>query len=241
SYVREQMMSAENAAILRKMMRDVVWEPGGTALTLKSDIVTIAGKTGTCKIAREDKRPKFDEHGNPINRTPFKGGYIDGHYRVTFCGFFPYENPRYTCIVVINDPKLPLRGPAVSSGTVLKNVALKLFARGMLSADPIFDEAQASNAKGPTVYSSFNTARNSVLHSDLRLKGARAIRTPSGASAKGTVPDVRGVGLREALACLEGEGYAVRFSGVGFVETQMPEAGTAAPPGTKVTLTLRHD
>ncbi|MBD5174602.1 MAG: transpeptidase family protein [Bacteroidales bacterium] len=240
SYVREQMMSEQNAALLRKMMRDVVWEQGGTAKALKSDIVDIAGKTGTCKIALEDKRPKFDKDGNPINRTPFKGGYLEGRYRVTFCGFFPYENPKYTCIVVINDPKVPYRGPAVSSGIVLKNVALKLFARGKLESDPVFDEKPV-NGKGPTVYSSFNTQRNSILHSDLHLSGAKAIRTPAGAKGSGIVPDVRGVSIREALACLEGAGYAVNFTGVGYVESQVPAPGTAASPGTKVRLTLRHD
>ena len=86
SYVRERIMSSENAAILRRMMRGVVWEQGGTAKSLKSDIVEIAGKTGTCKIAREDKRPRYDAKGNKLKLTPFQGGYLEGRYRVTFCG-----------------------------------------------------------------------------------------------------------------------------------------------------------
>ena len=74
SYIRERMMSSENAAILRQMMHGVVWEQGGTAKLLKSDVVEIAGKTGTVKIALEDKRPRKDKNGNPIKLTPFKGG-----------------------------------------------------------------------------------------------------------------------------------------------------------------------
>ncbi len=61
-------------------------------------------KTGTCKIALEDKRPRYDKNGKKLDLPPFKGGYLEGHYRVTFCGFFPYENPKYTCIVLISDP-----------------------------------------------------------------------------------------------------------------------------------------
>ena len=80
----------------------------------------------------------MDANGNRLQLPPWKGGYLDGHYRVTFCGFFPFDNPRYTCIVVINDPQMPYRGPAVSSGTVLKNLALKMYARGMLEGDPVF-------------------------------------------------------------------------------------------------------
>lgn len=239
SYVRERMMSSENAAILRRMMRGVVWEQGGTAKSLRNDVVEIAGKTGTCKIALEDKRPRYDKNGKKLDLPPFKGGYLEGHYRVTFCGFFPYENPKYTCIVLISDPKVPYRGPAVSSGTVLKNVALKLNARGMLADDPVM-AAEAGRTEGPTVYSSFNDGRNATLHADLRLGATRAIRHPQKQQG-GQVPDVKGVSLREALATLEGAGYSVNFDGVGYVYAQAPEAGTEAGPGTRVNLSLRHD
>lgn len=241
SYVRERMMSPENAATLRQMMRGVVWEQGGTAKVLRNDVVEIAGKTGTCKIALEDKRPRFDKNGKKLDLPPFKGGYLEGHYRVTFCGFFPYEKPKYTCIVLISDPKVPYRGPAVSSGTVLKNVALKLYARGMLCDDPYFDRADAPAQSTPTVYSSFNPERNNTLHADLSLGVTHAIRRPAESQGYGTVPDVKGVSLREALAKLEGAGYAVDFSGVGYVCEQYPEAGTKAVPGTKINLALRHN
>lgn len=239
SYVRERILSSENAATLRKMMRGVVWELGGTAKALKSDIVEIAGKTGTCKIAKEDKRPRVDKDGKPIQLTPFKGGYLEGHYRVTFCGFFPYDKPKYTCIVVINDPKVPYRGPALSSGTVLKNVALKMYARGMLEEDPGFEGGQKS-AAGPTVYSSFNSRRNATLHADLHLGDSRAIRRP-GDRVEGCVPDVCGVSLREALTRLESAGYSVKFQGIGYVAHQEPPAGTPAGPGSKVELKLQYD
>ena len=240
SYVRERMMSSENAAILRRMMRGVVWEQGGTAKLLKSNVVEIAGKTGTVKIALEDKRPRFDKNGKKLDLPPFKGGYLEGHYRVTFCGFFPYENPKYTCIVVISDPKVPYRGPAVSSGTVLKNVALKMHARGMLGPDSTLT-ASSGAYHTPTLYSSFNTARNNVLCSSLGMEKARAIRHPSSARAESTIPDVKGVSLREALATLEAAGYAVSFKGVGYVYEQTPEAGTTAGPGSRVTLSLRSN
>ncbi len=239
SYVRERILSSQNAAILRKMMRGVVWEQGGTAKALKNNIVEIAGKTGTCKIALEDKRPRVDANGDSIKLPPFKGGYREGHYRVTFCGFFPYEHPKYTCIVVISDPKVPYRGPALSSGTVLKNVALKLYARGMLEEDPTFTPEAVSN-QTPTVYSSLNKDRNATLRNSLHLRGDKAIRRPA-ATADGQVPDVKGLSLREALTRLESSGFAVRFDGLGYVAQQEPEAGTKHSPGTKVHLKLQHD
>lgn len=240
SYIRERMMSPENAATLRQMMHGVVWEQGGTAKLLKSDIVEIAGKTGTVKIALEDKRPKKDKDGNPIKLTPFKGGYLEGHYRVTFCGFFPFDNPKYTCIVVISDPKVPYRGPAVSSGTVLKNVALKLFARGLLGDDPMFNPADRGEQARPVMYSTFNKERNKTLNAELRLEAPLSIAAPAPRKT-GCVPDVTGVSLREALTTLEAAGYAVGFKGVGYVASQNPPAGTPAGPGTNITLELRYN
>ena len=241
SYVRRRMMSPENAAVLREMMLGVVWGEGGTAKILRNDAVKIAGKTGTCKIALE--RPKVDANGDSIDpKTPWKGGYREGHYRVTFCGFFPYDNPKYTCIVVINDPKLPYRGPAVSSGVVLKNLALKLYARSMLNDNPEFKEAPRDpSAKGPTVYASFDSKRNATLHSELALGKTQAIRRPAPCDTAGRVPDVKGVSIREALTLLESKGYSVKFKGVGYVYAQNPEAGTPAGPGTRINLSLRHD
>lgn len=239
SYVRERMMSSENAKILREMMHGVVWGQGGTAKILKNNTVEIAGKTGTCKIALEDKRPRVNANGDSIKLPPFKGGYLEGHYRVTFCGFFPYDNPKYTCIVVINDPKVPYRGPAVSSGVVLKNVALKLFARGKLEPDPELDGSLLKST--PVIYSSFSNERSETLCNDLHLSSAQVIRKPQTDRQAGTVPDVKGVGLREAVATLEAAGYAVDFHGVGYVTEQEPEAGMQAVPGTKVRLILRHN
>ena len=239
SYVRDRILSPEDAAILRKMMHDVVWEQGGTAKALRDKTVEIAGKTGTCKIAREAPR---DSTGKRIKNIPFTPGYIEGHYRVAFCGFFPYENPKYTCIVVISDPHAPYRGPAVSSGTVLKNVAKKLYARGLFPspADSIDSRESGKPVQPPTLYASYNYARNAVLHKDLHLSDSRAIKYPQKTEGRSVVPDVRGIGLREALARLEGAGYSVDFSGIGYVESQQPEPGTKAGPRTKVKLNLRH-
>ncbi len=233
SYVRERMISPENAATLRAMMHDVVWETGGTAKCLKNEIVEIAGKTGTSIIALELPRD-----ATPAQRAAFRGGYNVGHNRVTFCGFFPYENPKYTCIVVINDPRGAKRGPAVTSGTVLMNTALKMNARGMLEPDPLFSPDPQAEAR-PVLHSSFDNERNRALAADIGIGRARVLRQPQSVAA-GRVPDVCGVSMREALARLEGAGYAVAFSGTGFVASQSPAAGSEAVPGTRITLTLTN-
>lgn len=232
SYVRDSILSYEHAAELRRQMHDVVWNQGGTAKSLRNDVVEIAGKTGTSRIALE--RPK-----DWPKDVRWRGGYMEGHYRVTFCGFFPYENPRYTCIVVISDPKLPYRGPAVSSGKVLLNTALKMYARGMLDEDPEFIP-QPNDSTIPLVHTSCNAQRRSEINSALGVGRVRTFSPPNTAYPAGQVPDVRGISLREALSILEAAGYSVEFIGSGYVDAQEPIAGTDAEPGSCIHLSLKN-
>ena len=73
-------------------------------------------KTAPAKSRSKISVRAYDKNGKKLDLPPFKGGYLEGHYRVTFCGFFPYENPKYTCIVLISDPKVPYRGPRSKLG-----------------------------------------------------------------------------------------------------------------------------
>lgn len=234
SYVRDSICSSKNAAILRKMMHDVVWGEGGTAKTLKNSTVEIAGKTGTAGIALE--RPRDKDGKLILTSIPFKGGYREGkHNRVAFCGFFPYENPKYTMIVVISDPQGPY-GPAPTSGTVLKNVALKLFARGMLDNTSDFNEDKVTSI--PTFYGSTRPERSKTLQNDLHVKKNSVIRSSNKAVEPFTVPDVTGLDIREALVKLEEAGLRVKFSGTGYVTALEPPAGTRVVPETLITATL---
>lgn len=238
SYVRDSICSAANAAILRKMMHEVVWGEGGTAKGLRNELVRIAGKTGTAGIALE--RPRDKDGKLILTSIPFKGGYREGkHNRVAFCGFFPYENPKYTCIVVISDPQGPY-GPAATSGTVLRNFALKLYSRGMLDNTSAMPEPQGTPR--PTLYASASPSRHSTVRSTLgqSVPGVSLLRTPSSAPA-GTVPDATGLGIREALVRLESAGYRVVFSGTGYVTETSPAPGTRLPRGSRINVTLSQN
>lgn len=239
SYVRDSICSPRNAAILREMMHTVVWGEGGTAKGLRNPTVDIAGKTGTAGIALE--RPR-DAQGRPIlSSIPFKGGYREGkHNRVAFCGFFPYDNPKYTCIVVISDPQGPY-GPAATSGTVLRNVALKMYSRGMLDNSSDYAANPVASTM-PTLYGSNNPERSRLIHNAYNIMRAGVLKTvAAGAGAAGTVPDVRGLGIREALVELEKAGLPVTFSGTGYVTASTPAPGTPVAPGTRVTVTLSQN
>jgi len=99
--VRGQVMSSETAAFLRSAMAMVVAEGGGKHA--KSDIVKIAGKTGTAQVSE-------------------RGQYQPGRYVGSFVGFWPAENPKYALLISIGEPQGSYYGGVISA-PVFKAVA----------------------------------------------------------------------------------------------------------------------
>lgn len=219
--VVDHFMTEENADILKDMLHRVIYNPGGTAKGLKSDIVDIAGKTGTCNIVVPGR------------------GYREGHYRLAFCGFFPYESPKYTCMVLISDPSPAYKGAGRTSGEVLKNVALKMHARGLLGDSPAIAKADDAITV-PGYYATDNTGRDVLVSQAVGVEKGRKIASPKSVRP-GTVPDVRGLGFREAVVKLEKAGFNVKYTGSGFVAAQNPNPGAEAILGAKVNLSLTQN
>lgn len=243
SYVREQMCSPQTAATVRELMKRVVYEKGGTARRLKNDYVELAGKTGTSKIVNMVMEPRRiwkktgkDRKDSVLVDTvmPVQKGYTNS-LRLAFCGFFPFENPKYTCMVLISKPSPGYRGAGVTSGMVFKNIALKMFSRGMLGNSSDFNTGEEARGSRPTVHASSDRSRTESLKGMLGTETVARMRTPT--AVRG-VPDVKGMSVRDAIVALEDKGYNVRIKGSGYVSAQTPAPGTAAAPGTKVVLTL---
>ena len=215
TYVRDRICSEANARVLRDMLVRVTEGSHGTARCLRNDLVSIAGKTGTAL-------------------TIENGVYNEGKKRLAFCGFFPAEKPRYSCMVLISEPRNGA-GAARTSGMVLKNVALRLYSRGMLGNDERFDTRKVSESSA-VLYASRRPDET------LAALGAQpSVKRQSQPRKSGNgVPAVVGYGLRDALAVLEGAGYNVAVNGTGCVVAQTPSAGAAIRPGSTVHLTLRH-
>lgn len=219
SYVRDRICSEENARQLRSMLHRVVWGPRGTARSVvRSDKVEIAGKTGTANMISGGK-------------------YVEHMNRLSFVGFFPYDKPRYTCMVVVAYPRETWVSPATTSGRVVKNVAEAMYARGMLGNSSDFRKDANKVGEYPTYYASL-TDNHDRLHP--KFGGGKKAVMPTPAAKSGGVPDVLGLGLRDALNRLESAGYNVTFSGTGYVSGQLPLAGTPLARGEKVTLVLRN-
>lgn len=241
SYIRDRICSEKNAEILREMLARVVWGEHGTARrVLQNDIVKIAGKTGTCyatyerlPVDKETGRVQTrDEYGRFIPQGP-PGTYDKSRKRLSFCGFFPADNPKYSCFVMVFHPKNGV-GAAASSGVVLKEIALKMYSRGML--DNISDYREIANVgTRPTLYATAQTSKHKNIKEGFEI--GNIARFASQDSSSG-VPSVIGQSLREAIVKLEQLGYKVNFEGMGYVKSQHPVAGTELPKGGTITLKL---
>jgi len=218
TYIRDQVCSPENARKLRTMLHDVVWGDHGTARKwVQDDRVEIAGKTGTA----------FD----------VVAGQYGQQKRLAFCGFFPFDKPKYSCIVLMKNANV---GAGASSGVVLKNIARKMYAIGLLGDAPDISTIDKDKEVKdfPTLYASMNDRAFESINRHLDVnKPHRYARPPL--VTKG-VPNVMGLNIREAVQILEDAGLSVSFTGTGMVTSQSVAAGSAITRGQSIQLTLRN-
>jgi cell division protein FtsI (penicillin-binding protein 3) len=217
----------------KKMMEGVVEH--GTAVNLKDTDYKIAGKTGTAQIARD------------------KYGYRSGSkisYQASFCGYFPADNPIYSCIVVVNAPSNSVYYGNLVAGPVFKEISDKVYSTRFFK-DFIADNKGEKAIPAPDAGNGYREDINSVLR-DLRIKYKKTadddwvatresgdtIRIVGVTPQQGQVPDVRGMTLRDAMFLLENSGLRVKFSGKGRVRKQLPEHGAKIYEGSFVSLDL---
>lgn len=215
SYVRDRICSEATAEKVRICLKEPVWGSHGTARMVQDDRVMIAGKTGTAY-------PMMSDYG---------GGYDHSRRRYAFCGFFPYEKPKYTCMALI----LASSGTSANrtSGQVVKNIALKMYARGMLDNTSGFDHTPKGST--PLMVNSTKGSAGTLT----RSIGANGMRKYApNEKVNGGVPDVKGYDAMSAVRLMERAGYNVSLKGTGHVLTQSVAPGTKVAKGTKVVLTL---
>lgn len=213
--------SEKTAATMRQMLKNVVWGDHGTGRFLRNKTVAIAGKTGTCYMIEN-------------------GAYNTSKKRLAFCGFFPADKPKYSCVVLTCHPTRNFFGAATTSGQVLRNIALKLYSRGMLDNSSDYT-ADGTKGTSPTFFATPSGDPFGHFRAEFSMPGARkALKAPAKGHRSGTVPDVKGYGIRDAIVTLEKAGYDVKIDGAGHVSSQSPAAGATASRGTCVTLTLRN-
>lgn len=218
-FIREHICSEETAEKVKQCLKEPVWGDHGTARMVRDERVMIAGKTGTAY---------------PV---PDKGGAYDkSRRRYAFAGFFPYDKPKYSCMALI----LASSGTSANrtSGQVVKNMAIKMYSRGMLDNSASFTETKNSDA--PILFGSL-TAKASEIAKALGVSSVKTVKTEDPRHNIGikAMPDVTNYDAPTAIRILEEQGVNVRLRGSGRVVGQSIAPGTQLRRGATVTLTLR--
>jgi cell division protein FtsI (penicillin-binding protein 3) len=205
----------------------------GTAHKLLTPAYSFAGKTGTSLVA--DKGIT----------------YSDKMYQSSFAGYFPADKPEYTIVVVIRNKKHAQKfyGGLVA-GPVFREVTDRLFAgylkqpKKLLTApkDSVKYEYAGATGTMEKLAASLqiryydSAAKDPVALLSANYKQVAVIKTQP--VAKGAMPELKGVGLKDALAICEENGWVVQARGRGKVSNQSVPAGTPLPKGQKILLTL---
>ena len=212
--LKQQIAKPKTIKLMQTILEHVVSQGLGKKAGSKS--FKVAGKTGTAQIA--------DEHGSYHSGTT--------RYWLSFAGFFPADNPRYTCIVCIKKSGLPASGGGMS-GVVFHHIAEGVMAQNLkLSVD---DARDSSSVFKPAVKQGNNTAAEYVL-TDLNIKDRPQLQQKKESAQ--IIPDVTGMGARDAVFALEKRGVKTVIKGRGKVKSQSLYAGTAIKQGMKCELYL---
>lgn len=226
--------SDETIRKAREILEGVV--ENGTAKNLKNDNYKIAGKTGTAQIAN-------DKYGYKL------GSEVS--YQASFVGYFPAENPKYSCIVVINSPTTAGYYGNLVAGPVFKEIADRVYATSLfrdgkqylnISAEYDPPYTKHGNLKDlKTVFEHFNIAiANESIQSEwvITVKQDSSIMLKTLNVRKGIMPNVKEMGLRDAIYILENMGLKIEVNGYGKVWKQSIASGTKISPGLKVILEM---
>ena len=194
--INQQICSKETIAKAKQLLINVVEKDHGTGNRLYSENFSMAGKTGTCQkdYANKDKLK----------------------YISSFVGFFPAENPIYSCIVVIHEPdkSVGYYGADVS-GPVFKKIAQKIF-----TDTPIIDSVENLDESVAAINQSYENFYNVAQ------------------KYKTIMPDLVGMPAMDAITLLENMGMKVELRGAGIVRSQSVKRGTKLTKNQTIVLDL---
>ena len=227
--INPKICSDQTLKEVRLMLEGVVER--GTASNIRGTRYKIAGKTGTAKKVEN-------------------GRYTNAYY-TSFAGFFPAENPKYSCIVVIDDPKgFQIYGSDVAA-PVFKEIADNIYSLEVDMHQELPDNRDQFAGVFPVIRSGKQDELKMISntlgisnHSDTDAVWVttdvvnHSVFWKSNETKGDRMPDVRGMTLRDAIYVLENMGLEVKVSGRGRVEQQSLMPGTKILRGTNIKLEL---
>lgn len=196
--INPSICSPETVLQVQDLLKNVVEKKHGTGHKMYSPNFSMAGKTGTAQK-------------NYVNKDPDVMTYIS-----TFAGYFPAEDPKYSCIVVIHEPdkSVGYYGADVS-GPVFKSIAQKVYAN-----NPLIDEVETLDVKDENLEKAYQS-----YYAEAQKKHDQ-------------VPNVKGMCGMDAISLLENMGLEVVVKGNGKVKKQSVAQGTDIKKAAKIILEL---
>ena len=231
--INPAICSKATVAKAREMMEGVVLN--GTAKSLKASDYQIAGKTGTAQM-----------------------GMVNGKmtYQASFVGYFPADNPKYACIVVVSAPSGDSYYGGAVAGPVFKDVADKVYSTSLEIHKEINSVQPQYALTAPKVKCGYQPEIENVLKtlkvrsqsddetsewvssSNDSLSVTLLSKNPEETLKRGLVPNLVGMAARDVLYLLENHGIRVKILGSGAVATQSINAGAPYIKGSQIVLQL---
>ncbi len=194
--LKPSICSAHTLSDIQMMLRKVVSE--GLGKPAGSTQFSVSGKTGTAQIAQ--------------GAGGYKTGSVD--YLLSFCGYFPSEDPQYTMLVSVQKMGYPASG-GLMAGSVFHNIAERIYAKNLsVNLESAIDSVKSTKAP-------------------LQRKTLQEDNTNPQIT-----PNVVGMNLKDATFLLSSRGLKVRSTGIGRVSAQSIPFGKPSKKGETITLQL---
>lgn len=232
--IKKQVCSPKTVKEARQLLESVV--DHGTAKNLKNVNYKIAGKTGTARVAKSS------------------GGYgTKITYQASFAGYFPADDPKYSCIVVVNAPNRSVYYASHVAGPIFSEIADKIYATSI----NIHDELQKSEditslTRIPVSKSGHQRDLQRVFEEiEVPVQSTNPenqwVVTQTGEDhvemgrrniVDNLVPNVKGMSAQDAVFLLENAGLKVQLRGRGMIKKQSVPAGSIVQRGQRIILEL---
>jgi cell division protein FtsI (penicillin-binding protein 3) len=231
--LRPSICSEETLKVIREMLLHVVEK--GTGSPARSNVISIAGKTGTVQLLRQGKYQQL--------------------HQISFCGYFPAHQPQYSCMVVISQPRNSYSSAGSMCGSVFKTIAEKIYAyqtkidlRDMESAPA---KTSLPNVKSGIAESLVYVLDELNLHSSPeKIKSEYVLGIPNTENQlieikklnvqEKRVPYVIGMSAKDAVYALERCGLRVNLSGRGMVVSQSIPPAQPIAKGQTIAIVLKN-
>jgi len=231
--LKSKICSDGTLKVLKKSLEGVILR--GTGSALQSAYFQIAGKTGTARILNSDLR-----YGN-------RG---EEKYQASFVGYFPAQDPLYSCIVVISAPTKDIYGASVS-GTVFSAIANKVYASTLRYHEAVNEKARLKGEM-PVSINGYRNDIQKVLN-QFRIPYSKKnqdewvntkadkneILFQSRPTTKKVMPNVVGLSAKDAVYLIEACGMNAYVQGYGIVSQQYPRPGAMIYKGGTAEIVMK--